>query len=444
MPTRTDEHMGFIRSFDEMMQVVQDEGFLPISRNEIPGFSLEERTMKEGWKTGKKEIDPSLWVERAIRGGDVAFGHFFVQGVGFVSEELFPYLVAYQRGNKDFADRSFDRDSIAGKVMELFGEQGEMPSYTKGEARVILGEEIGEIMVSLSHATYLCVVESREEYLYCTPEYLWGRSYVTSKYGESDPFSFIVKKVQENYPAATPEMVQGLMGKCFASLEGSPLEKKAEEMVPEKKEGGIFLKRGRLYPNNLVEDVFDIYQAEDVTYPENCLLALEDAIKKLGSRQADILRMRYQENQVYDSIANSFGISKERVRQIIKRAIQQLQTPLMKEAFGPLLEGGKSRQEMKRLSKSSPQRTKKTIEMYVRRFEVPAAESLAHQELLKNYELSSRCVKCLQRHGYTSVGQVLWLYKKDPDFESLHNFGTKSKAEIMDLLGRLQLLSDGK
>ncbi|MBQ1492986.1 MAG: sigma-70 family RNA polymerase sigma factor, partial [Blautia sp.] len=194
----------------------------------------------------------------------------------------------------------------------------------------------------------------------------------------------------------------------------------------------------------LVEDVFDIYQAEDVTYPENCLLVLEDAIKELGSRQADILRMRYQENQVYDSIANSFGISKERVRQIIKRAIQQLQTPLMKEAFGPILEGGKSRQEMKRLFKSSPQRTKKTIEMYVRRFEVPAAESLAHQELLKNYELSSRCVKCLQRHGYTSVGQVLWLYKKDPDFESLHNFGTKSKAEIMDLLGRLQLLSDGK
>ena len=481
MPTRTiknrSKEQGSIQSVFELMRVVEKEGFLPFWKNDIPGFSLEEKTMMDYSPERKKLFDH--WAEWILEEREAVFGHFFAKGIGFVSKELFPYLAAYKRADKDFKDLQIDQDTIAGKVMAFFYEkesslafgteeegfqrglakqygagkavfsEEEIKAYTEREAAWDV--DVHEVLLTLSQATYLCTGKVQGEYFFSRPESLYGRPLVTRRYGKEDPFSFIVHKVQENYPEATPEMVEALIGKGRVSPWDIPelweegVAKKREEDGGQgeedlSQEAGPRIKRNRTYPFNLIGDVFEINQSEDISYSKECLDALEEALGKLDARQVEIVRCRYQEIQIYQTIADRFGISKERVRQILKSSVEKLRTPAMRQAFTKVIESSESRQA-KEEGGESLQRTKKNMQQYTRMLAVPAPESLERQELLASYELSNRCVRCLQRHGYYTVGQLLWLYQKDPSFETIHNFGLKSREEVLELFRSLNLVA---
>lgn len=47
-----------IHTVDEAIEYINSVGFLPLFKNDIPGFSLEERTVPEYWWSGDKEKDP--------------------------------------------------------------------------------------------------------------------------------------------------------------------------------------------------------------------------------------------------------------------------------------------------------------------------------------------------------------------------------------------------
>ena len=53
-----------IHSVDEAIKYINELGFLPLFKNDIDGFSLEERTVPEYWWSDDPEIDPWMW--RAI------------------------------------------------------------------------------------------------------------------------------------------------------------------------------------------------------------------------------------------------------------------------------------------------------------------------------------------------------------------------------------------
>ena len=53
-----------IHSVDEAIKYINEFGFLPLFKNDIDGFSLEERTVPEYWWSDDPEIDPWMW--RAI------------------------------------------------------------------------------------------------------------------------------------------------------------------------------------------------------------------------------------------------------------------------------------------------------------------------------------------------------------------------------------------
>ena len=53
-----------IHSVDEAIKYINEFGFLPLFKNDIDGFSLEERTVPEYWWSDNPEIDPWMW--RAI------------------------------------------------------------------------------------------------------------------------------------------------------------------------------------------------------------------------------------------------------------------------------------------------------------------------------------------------------------------------------------------
>ena len=47
-----------IHTVDEAIEYINEVGFLPLFKNDIPGFSLEERTVPEYWWCEDSRVDP--------------------------------------------------------------------------------------------------------------------------------------------------------------------------------------------------------------------------------------------------------------------------------------------------------------------------------------------------------------------------------------------------
>lgn len=111
-----------LHTVDELIGYIEKVGFLPLFRNEIPGFSVEERTTEKYWWSEDAQRDPWVWREIIARRGDIAYGKFFHNKAGFISKKWFPYFANYRRAGYDF-DARWD-DELASfrqkKIMDLF------------------------------------------------------------------------------------------------------------------------------------------------------------------------------------------------------------------------------------------------------------------------------------------------------------------------------------
>lgn len=219
-----------IRSCRELINWINEIGFLPFFKNEIEGFSAEEHTSNCYWWTGNKEQDPWEWREIIARSGEVAYGKFFHKKAGFISKEWFPYFANYRRDGYDFDARW--EDGLANmrckKIMDEFENQKEwMSQELKKQAGFLKGGEknYSGIITELQMQTYLITRDFRKkrnkkgaEYgmavsVYMTPEELWGYDLVTSAYKETPEASRerIYRHVQEYYPDVTEKQIRTLM-----------------------------------------------------------------------------------------------------------------------------------------------------------------------------------------------------------------------------------------
>ena len=66
-----------IHTVDEAIEYINEIGFLPLFRNDIPGFSLEERTVPEYWWCENVDRDPWMWRAVIARRHDIVYGKFF-------------------------------------------------------------------------------------------------------------------------------------------------------------------------------------------------------------------------------------------------------------------------------------------------------------------------------------------------------------------------------
>jgi hypothetical protein len=66
-----------LHTVKDAIAYVNEVGFLPLFKNDIPGFSLEERTVPEYWWCGDQKVDPWEWREVIARSGELAYGKFF-------------------------------------------------------------------------------------------------------------------------------------------------------------------------------------------------------------------------------------------------------------------------------------------------------------------------------------------------------------------------------
>ena len=91
-----------IRTWQELVNWINEIGFLPLFGNEVTGFSAEEHTSSKYWWTGNRREDPWEWREIIAASGKVAYGKFFGNKAGFISVDWLPYFANYRRDGYDF------------------------------------------------------------------------------------------------------------------------------------------------------------------------------------------------------------------------------------------------------------------------------------------------------------------------------------------------------
>ena len=90
-----------LHSPEDLLELIRQIGFLPLFSNEVPGFSVEERTVADHWWTDDP-LDPWAWRQTLAPHGDVAYGKFFDKKAGFVSREWFPVFANFRRDGYDW------------------------------------------------------------------------------------------------------------------------------------------------------------------------------------------------------------------------------------------------------------------------------------------------------------------------------------------------------
>ena len=185
-----------IHSVDEAIKYINEFGFLPLFKNDIDGFSLEERTVPEYWWSDNPEIDPWMW--RAI----IARRHDIV----YAPNKHKKIMVNFMEDNADSEIYSNELKKQAG-----FGKDGE-----KGFDGAI---------TNLMMQTYLCNCDFKKrvnkrgiEYgwdvaVYSSIEHIYGYDYVTSCYKDNpqDSWKQLVDYMHEMFPDATDKQIRKVL-----------------------------------------------------------------------------------------------------------------------------------------------------------------------------------------------------------------------------------------
>lgn len=231
-----------IRSWQELVNWVNEVGFLPLFANNVSGFSAEEHVAADFWWTGDPEQDPWIWREIIAGSRRAAYGKFFGGKAGFISIEWLPRFVNCRREGYDFDARW--EDGLAGlrekKIMDLLtgtNEEGDilwkndeflstdikkMAGFGKGKEKNFPG-----IVTSLQMQTYLVITgfhrrknKKGVEYgmpvsVLQPPEAVWGYETVTRAYNESPAVSWerIFTQVKTHFPDGKEKEIIALIGK---------------------------------------------------------------------------------------------------------------------------------------------------------------------------------------------------------------------------------------
>lgn len=226
---------GCLHSVDDAIEYIDRVGFLPLFRNEIRGFSLEERTAPEYWWSGDVSKDPWEWRAVIARSKKAAYGKFFGKKAGFISLEWLPYFANFRRDGYDF-DALWDDGKASAKqkkIMDLFSEENADRELLSNEMKLLAGyggkgeKGFDGTVAALQMETYLVVRDFRqrenkkgEKYgwaiaVYATPEHIWGYDTVSAAYKEepNESAKRIKAQLRKLYPKASDEQIKGILGK---------------------------------------------------------------------------------------------------------------------------------------------------------------------------------------------------------------------------------------
>lgn len=133
----------YVENRDDLEKAVNVFGIVPLFRNSLRGFSVEEHVSPRVWFSGDEGVWE--WKGPVIRATGCAYGKFFDKKACFISRELFPDFANYRRDGYDFDARYDSGLAFYGdKVMyELISENApvlskklkQLGNYRKGGAK---------------------------------------------------------------------------------------------------------------------------------------------------------------------------------------------------------------------------------------------------------------------------------------------------------------------
>ena len=219
-----------LRNSEELTALVKELGFLPLFRNEAPGFSVEERTESLFWWSGNEERDPWEWRQQIAARGEVAYGKFFNKKAGFISSEWLPYFANVRRDGYDF-DALWEDGKASlrqKKLMDCFTDEEELFSNElKQRAGFVKGGEknFEGSLTELQMMLYLTVRDFRSRRnkagqpygwkiaVYTPPERIFGYECLSAAYKESPSTSRerILERARQIAPAADEKTLRKLL-----------------------------------------------------------------------------------------------------------------------------------------------------------------------------------------------------------------------------------------
>ena len=220
-----------LKSPEALCAYINEIGFLPLFRNEIPGFSVEERTVPYFWWSGDERRDPWEWRRILAGEGDVAYGKFFAGRAGFISKAWLPYFANFRRDGYDF-DALWDEGKASfrqKKIMDCFSDGQELFSYVTRRSAGFGkdGEKNFEgTVTALQMQLYLVIRDFRQKQnkagkpygwhlaVYTMPETVWGYDLLSAAYREDPAVSRerIFQHMRDIYPVASEAAIQKVLG----------------------------------------------------------------------------------------------------------------------------------------------------------------------------------------------------------------------------------------
>lgn len=217
-----------IYSSSDLSRLVQEYGFFPLFKNQIPGFSVEEHTPPERWFA--EDVDgPWEWKGSVIRETGCAYGKFFHGKAGFISMEWFPDFANYRRDGYDF-DARYDDGLARHQDKLIYDVLMEYPSLLSKEWRTLTGikkrGEFDSIVTRLQMLGYVITIDfeyAKDRYgkaygwglaRYATPEAYFRNTFTEQVYNREPQES--KKRIREYLrvllPLATELQIKKLIG----------------------------------------------------------------------------------------------------------------------------------------------------------------------------------------------------------------------------------------
>ena len=230
MKKRTFSDRFTIGSEEELIQAIEELGFVPFFENEIKGFSLEEHIAPGCWYGGSDPWEAWEWKGPVIRRSGCAYGKFLQNKAVYISRELFADFANYRRDGYDF-DARYD-DGLAPRsdkeLYELLVQNAPIlskPLKAIGNYRKGGRKGFDTSITRLQRQCYVTVSDFRyavdkfgNEYgwgiaEYTTPEIRWGNSFTDEVYKRSPEESLdrLLKHFKKILPEADENRIVAIL-----------------------------------------------------------------------------------------------------------------------------------------------------------------------------------------------------------------------------------------
>lgn len=178
----------------DLITLIKKYGFLPLFKNDIHGFSVEEHTPSSLWF--QDHIDGSWeWKGPIASSLECVYGKFFNKKSGFISKEWFYDFLNYRRDGYDF-DARFNDHLISYNDQYIYNLISEKKSILSTSLKHITDHQKGldTILTRLQMQSYVIIADFEYKYdkngnrygwgiaKYSTPERLFGEEYVYQAY----------------------------------------------------------------------------------------------------------------------------------------------------------------------------------------------------------------------------------------------------------------------